>query len=34
MVMPDGGAFWGDELAKSVKNGSVPESRLDDMATR
>ncbi|KAJ6787866.1 hypothetical protein PWT90_07154 [Aphanocladium album] len=34
MAMPNPGSFWGDELVKSVKNGSVPESRINDMATR
>ncbi|OAA57724.1 beta-glucosidase [Cordyceps fumosorosea ARSEF 2679] len=34
MAMPDPGSFWGDKLVESVKNGSVPESRIDDMATR
>lgn len=34
MTMPNGGDFWGDALIKSVKNGSVPKDRLDDMATR
>ncbi|KAI0471265.1 beta-glucosidase M [Xylaria cf. heliscus] len=33
MVMPNSG-LWGDELVTAVKNGSIPESRLDDMATR
>ncbi|KAI1438507.1 beta-glucosidase M [Xylaria sp. CBS 124048] len=33
MVMPNS-PLWGDELVNAVKNGSVPESRLDDMATR
>ncbi|KAI0537236.1 beta-glucosidase M [Xylaria digitata] len=33
MVMPNSD-LWGDELAKAVKNGSVPEARLNDMATR
>ncbi|KAI0454362.1 beta-glucosidase M [Xylaria acuta] len=33
MVMPNS-ALWGDELVKAVKNGSIPEARLDDMATR
>ncbi|KAI1821378.1 beta-glucosidase M [Xylaria intraflava] len=33
MVMPNS-ALWGDELVKAVKNGSVPEDRLNDMATR
>lgn len=34
MAMPGPGSFWGDELVKSVKNGSVPESRINDMAAR
>lgn len=34
MVMPSATAFWGDKLAEAVNNGSVPVSRLDDMATR
>lgn len=34
MAMPDGGDFWGDTLIESVKNGTVPESRIDDMALR
>ncbi|KAH8156739.1 hypothetical protein CIB48_g11508 [Xylaria polymorpha] len=33
MVMPNS-ELWGDELVKAVKNGSIPEARLDDMATR
>ncbi|KAM7199207.1 putative glycoside hydrolase [Naviculisporaceae sp. PSN 640] len=33
MTMP-GEGFWGSELTTAVKNGSVPESRIDDMATR
>lgn len=33
MVMPDGG-YWGDNLTEAIKNGSVSESRLDDMVTR
>lgn len=33
MVMPTGG-FWGDNLTDAVKNGSVPEDRVTDMATR
>ncbi|CZR62599.1 probable beta-glucosidase precursor [Phialocephala subalpina] len=33
MVMPYGG-FWGDNLTDAVKNGSVPEERVTDMATR
>lgn len=34
MTMPNPSTFWGDELVAAVANGSVPESRLDDMATR
>lgn len=34
MVMPYGAQYWGDNLTQSVVNGSVPESRVDDMATR
>lgn len=34
MVMPYAAPFWGDNLVESVKNGSVPESRIDDMAIR
>lgn len=34
MVMPSGTGFWAGNLATAVNNGSVPESRLDDMATR
>ncbi|KAH6900622.1 glycoside hydrolase family 3 protein [Thelonectria olida] len=33
MVMPSG-YFWGDNLTEAVNNGSVPESRVTDMATR
>ncbi|RYP80642.1 hypothetical protein DL769_002387 [Monosporascus sp. CRB-8-3] len=33
MVMPNS-ELWGDRLTEAVKNGSVPEERLDDMATR
>ncbi|RYP93284.1 hypothetical protein DL770_000573 [Monosporascus sp. CRB-9-2] len=33
MVMPLGG-YWGDNLTEAVHNGSVPESRVTDMATR
>lgn len=33
MVMPSSN-LWGDELVKAVKNGSIPEVRLTDMATR
>ncbi|TKX26903.1 putative beta-glucosidase M-1 [Elsinoe australis] len=34
MVMPSGSAFWAGNLTAAVRNGSVPESRLDDMVTR
>lgn len=33
MVMPDT-KYWGDNLTTAINNGSVPESRLNDMATR
>ncbi|PHH85941.1 hypothetical protein CDD83_10956 [Cordyceps sp. RAO-2017] len=34
MAMPSGNGYWGEKLVEAVKNGSVPESRVDDMATR
>lgn len=34
MMMPNSGSFWGQNLETAVKNGSVPEARLDDMVTR
>ncbi|KAJ9633809.1 hypothetical protein H2199_009222 [Coniosporium tulheliwenetii] len=34
MVMPSGLAFWGGNLTQAVRNGSVSEARLTDMATR
>jgi beta-glucosidase len=34
MAMPLGDNFWGKKLVEAVKNGSVPEGRLTDMATR
>jgi beta-glucosidase len=34
MAMPNGGVFWAANLTAAIANGSVPESRLDDMATR
>ncbi|KAK7715168.1 hypothetical protein SLS64_003865 [Diaporthe eres] len=34
MVMPSGATYWGAYLVEAVNNGSVPEVRLDDMATR
>ncbi|KAG5970576.1 glycoside hydrolase 3 [Claviceps digitariae] len=33
MLMPDGG-FWGDNLTEAVRNGTVKEERVSDMATR
>jgi beta-glucosidase len=33
MAMPSS-TFWGDNLTLAVTNGSVPESRVDDMAAR
>ncbi|KAI1473173.1 glycoside hydrolase family 3 protein [Daldinia caldariorum] len=34
MTMPFASPYWSSNLTQAVKNGSVPESRLDDMATR
>ncbi|KAH9890234.1 glycosyl hydrolase family 3 N terminal domain-containing protein [Xylariomycetidae sp. FL2044] len=34
VAMPSGDEFWGGNLTLAINNGSVPESRLDDMATR
>ncbi|KAF3006151.1 hypothetical protein E8E14_006981 [Neopestalotiopsis sp. 37M] len=34
MAMPSGSSFWGNNLIAAVNNGSVPESRVDDMAIR
>ncbi|KAK9797888.1 putative Beta-glucosidase [Seiridium cardinale] len=34
MVMPQASAYWGANLTEAVNNGSVPLSRLDDMAIR
>ena len=34
MVMSDGGIFWGPNSTLAVTNGSVPESRITDQATR
>lgn len=34
MVMPSGLAFWGPNLTEAVENGTIAQSRLDDMATR
>ncbi|PSR92353.1 family 3 glycoside hydrolase [Coniella lustricola] len=33
MAMPNG-SFWGSSLAEAVGNGTVPEARVTDMATR
>lgn len=32
--MPSGLLYWGPNLTQAVENGTIPESRLDDMATR
>ncbi|KAI1326738.1 glycoside hydrolase superfamily [Xylariaceae sp. FL0255] len=34
MVMPSYSPYWGSSLVDAVNNGSVPESRITDMATR
>jgi beta-glucosidase len=34
MAMPTPKDYWGYNLSVSIRNGSVSESRLDDMATR
>jgi beta-glucosidase len=37
MAMPDGGSLWGPmgaNISEAIKNGSFPEARLDDQATR
>lgn len=34
VAMPSAGAYWGEQLSQAVSNGSVAESRLDDMVTR
>jgi beta-glucosidase len=34
MTMPTPKGYWGYNLSASVKNGSVSESRLDDMVSR
>lgn len=34
MTMPEGDNFRGFKLVDAVKNGSVSESRVDDMVTR
>ncbi|RDA92528.1 hypothetical protein CP533_4166 [Ophiocordyceps camponoti-saundersi (nom. inval.)] len=34
VAMPTGDEFWGKKLFEAVKNGSVPERRVDDMVSR
>ncbi|KAL2268706.1 hypothetical protein VTJ83DRAFT_3552 [Remersonia thermophila] len=34
VVMPFGNEFWGEHLVEAVGNGTVPESRIDDMILR
>ena len=34
MVMPYGNMYWGPNLTNAVHNGSVPESQINNMATR
>ncbi|KAH7111240.1 glycoside hydrolase family 3 protein [Dactylonectria macrodidyma] len=34
MAMPGPGEFWGPKLVEAIENGTVPESRLNDMAVR
>ncbi|RYP29554.1 hypothetical protein DL767_006682 [Monosporascus sp. MG133] len=34
VAMPNGAGKWAGNLSLAINNGSVPESRLDDMATR
>lgn len=34
LAMPHADPFWGAELLKAINNGTVPQSRLDDMAIR
>ncbi|RMZ86740.1 hypothetical protein DV736_g6036, partial [Chaetothyriales sp. CBS 134916] len=34
MTMPAGANYWAANLTQAVVNGSVPESRIDDIATR
>lgn len=34
MAMPLGSTFWESQLVEAVRNGSVPESHLEDMVTR
>ena len=34
MGMPNADPFWGDNLINAVKNGTLAESRITDMALR
>ncbi|RMJ21173.1 hypothetical protein PHISP_07955 [Aspergillus sp. HF37] len=34
MAMPYGSEYWGSQLVEAVRNGTVPESRVEDMVTR
>lgn len=34
MTMPYSIRYWGANLVDSVRNGSLPEARVDDMAVR
>lgn len=34
VAMPSAGVYWGSQLSQAVSNGSVSESRLNDMVTR
>jgi beta-glucosidase len=34
MAMPNAIGYWGSNLTDAINNGSLPESRVDDMATR
>jgi beta-glucosidase len=34
MQMPSCYGLWGSNLTRAINNGSVPQARLDDMATR
>lgn len=34
VAMPTASLYWGSQLSTAAMNGSVPESRIDDMVTR
>lgn len=34
MAMPNANGFWNELLVESVKNGTIPEFRVTDMAMR